>query len=714
MKLRLKIKGITKQIAGLFLALLVVFSGVFTIFAEKTAPVEAYAANNDVREYDQTDVNDDLGTTIDLSKYPAVPGEEPQLYSFMEYCYSEDAFKRGENYALYIYVYNPSKTNYNNSLSKALIATSYEKGEDGSFKLSYDKVSEKDELKPTNYEYFYLKYCGATTGSYENLFIKFRVLNVDVLMQNAVEMESQGYERRYDLSGLQLHKTGETLADEYHVGQEIFCSGYAQGYGKGAELASTLFVRKEKGEYVELDVEHTFYRTETSSRGEGHQNQLNTVYFSVPERFFEDYGRLQRIKAEWYEYKTKMLAVTSHAEFYNELLQHIGEVHDDQGEAKKIETLNGGVYGLANYQGVGNAFIPQDVDWVYNLNYPTPTGDGLIPALYGAFLTSDISKYDPYTALAQQGSVAGNELYDWILNYKERYAKTDEVLPIKDGIISAEMFESDIDESRKVKNERGEVKQGYSYYDFDAGLDLQKMESWTGSNPAFTNKVEEFGFLAAIFGKFTEEENIELSPIEVIHWENEDKIFGNKETVDLTDADKQAIVDSLYVNYDDVDNLHAAYKEAAANNERLVLFRFSTTDYYSEIADLIIPEPLELSPFTHTITLNQAYIAQQSVFLDFDIIQLTFNDKGTYTVIPVVSNPIDIVDPITPPSEQVKLPEFKLPGETDYSWILRAVVIVAVVIFVIWIISKISSAHKQNEIYRAAKRQNRESKRKNK
>ena len=121
-----------------------------------------------------------------------------------------------------------------------------------------------------------------------------------------------------------------------------------------------------------------------------------------------------------------------------------------------------------------------------------------------------------------------------------------------------------------------------------------------------------------------------------------------------------------------------------------------------------------MSPFTHTITLNQAYIAQQSVFVDFDIIQLTFNDKGTYTVIPVVSNPIDIVDPITPPSEQVKLPEFKLPGETDYSRILRAVVIVAVVIFVIWIISKISSAHKQNEIYRAAKRQNRESKRKKK
>ena len=46
---------------------------------------------------------------------------------------------------------------------------------------------------------------------------------------------------------------------------------------------------------------------------------------------------------------------------------------------------------------------------------------------------------------------------------------------------------------------------------------------------------------------------------------------------------------------------------------------------------------------------GQAYYAQQTIFLNFDIIQLTFNKEGVLTVIPVVSDPIDIINPYTPP-----------------------------------------------------------------
>jgi len=37
------------------------------------------------------------------------------------------------------------------------------------------------------------------------------------------------------------------------------------------------------------------------------------------------------------------------------------------------------------------------------------------------------------------------------------------------------------------------------------------------------------------------------------------------------------------------------------------------------------------------------------VFFDFDVIDLTFNKDGFYHVIPAVSDPIDIVNAITPP-----------------------------------------------------------------
>ena len=77
------------------------------------------------------------------------------------------------------------------------------------------------------------------------------------------------------------------------------------------------------------------------------------------------------------------------------------------------------------------------------------------------------------------------------------------------------------------------------------------------------------------------------------------------------------------------------------------MFRFATSDYYSHDANII--QIGEGFLWSDKQTEGQAYIAQESVFLDFDIIQLTFNKEGDYTVIPVVSSPIDIVNDITPP-----------------------------------------------------------------
>ena len=107
------------------------------------------------------------------------------------------------------------------------------------------------------------------------------------------------------------------------------------------------------------------------------------------------------------------------------------------------------------------------------------------------------------------------------------------------------------------------------------------------------------------------------------------------------------------VNVNDVASLKSTYNDAITVNGKndeekvLVLFRFATSDYYSEAVDI-----MELGKGflgADKVTKGQAYIAQESVFLDFDIIQLTFNKEGVYTVIPVVSSPMDIVGGITPP-----------------------------------------------------------------
>ena len=70
------------------------------------------------------------------------------------------------------------------------------------------------------------------------------------------------------------------------------------------------------------------------------------------------------------------------------------------------------------------------------------------------------------------------------------------------------------------------------------------------------------------------------------------------------------------------------------------MFRFAQTDYVSA-AIAYSKGNTEYS--------DKAYVASETVFLDFDIIHLTFNRDGVYKVIPAVSNPIDIVGDITAP-----------------------------------------------------------------
>ena len=627
------LKGIGIRLAALFLTAL----SLFMLLLPKPKAEIAFADSLSL-SLDSTSVMDDLGSTIDLSKYPAVKGADPKVYSFMEYCYSPNAFRRAD-YALYIYVYNPSQTEYSEftGVSSVNMAFKYRTDEKGNFVLN-----DENKLTAVDYRSFPLKNCGYTQGgSVDKLFYKFRVMGVEDILNNVVKMDEAGMERRYDFVGLQLFTKGADLAEDYPVGQEIYYKGYPKGYGNSLE--STLSSRWEKGEYVELDVEHTFYRTETSSLGEGYQNQIDTVYFQVPERFFDTYGTLQRIKAEWYEYKMREAVVTEHEDFYNAAKDYIGVYMGDLNEWGTYEYNENIGYSLGL-----NVESGSDVDiasWGWNLG----TGYYQVEAcqrLCYLFDVDNISEYDPYADIVEIGGVTSNRLYEYIKNYNKSFANG--TLPIKNGTISADLFEHDIDEDRKIDNERGKVQKGYSYYDFDAELDLQEWEELTFQDMAFWTLVDEVrqGW-NSLFGKYIyfeekEHEKQSLAPIYLVKEE------------DLQGTDTE-ICERLRIQYSDVAKIKAAYNDAVTvdgkddEEKRLILFRFAVTDYYAE--DIGIIELGEGFLWSDKYTSGQAYMAQQSVFFDFDVIQLTFNKDGEYTVIPVVADPIDIVNPLTPPTQ---------------------------------------------------------------
>ena len=623
---------------------------VCTLFTTLHSTV-AYAAEKREIAYDKTNVLDDLtsssanGKPFDIKNYPFDENKDAQVISFIEYCYSFKANLR-DNYGLYIYVYNPKGLNLstNSKSNKIQMAVSYDA-----------------EGNPNDYQKFSLEFCSKVeSGDYKNLFYKFKVVDRQVNGTTFAERVNSNA-RRYDVSGIELLTYGSSTATEYYVGSTYVFTGYAQGYGSDEHAKNTLNCTIEKLETVELSVKHTFYRSNTSSLGAGHQNQLDTVYFSVPKRLIDEYGRLQRIKAEWYEYKTKEILVTSHKDFYSKASPYIG-VNLGPTNEFGMQEYNSNIYyslGLNAGDAGGGMHMAK---WGWNLG----TGFLHVPcqALYYMFLVNNISEYDPYASVVDIGGVQSNDLYEYIKNYNKTF--NNGTLPIKDGTISADLFLDDIDSSRKIDNENGKIQMGYSYYDFDADVDLQTLTSWSETSPSFWDNWVNFG-LGAAFSGGPNEESKTVAPIQIL------------KSSDLQGTNTE-IASKLLINSADVNALKAEYNDAVTvngiNDEEkvVVLFRFATSDYYSQGVDIM--ELGEGFLWSDKYTSGQAYIAQESVFFDFDIIQLTFNQDGVYTVIPVVASPIDIVSDITPP--------VFLDDGLDWWQIILAILLVILLVIILW------------------------------
>lgn len=635
---------VRQRIFVCLIALVMVFGVVVS-----AAPDIAYAAGSELN-YDKTNVMDDLtsstvnGQPFDVKDYPYDEDSQAQIVNFVEYCYSYKGNMQG-NYGLYVYVYNPQGLNIstNSKSNKIQMAVSYD-----------------SEGNPNDYAKFDLLFLSKSEDSnYKNLFYKFKVADREI---NGTTFKDRvnSNERRYDVSGIELVTYGANNATEYPVNGTYKFTGYAAGYGPDAGAKSTLESSVEYLETITLDVKHTFYRTQTSSKGAGYQNQLDTVYFAVPQRFFDTYGKLQRIKAEWYEYKTKDIVVTSNQDFYDKAYPWIGRQTGDFDQFGMTEHNEEIHYALGQNAGDGGGGM-MIAKWGWNL------GSGYLhvpaPALYYLFKVDDIEEYDPYADIVSIGGVESNALYEYIRNYNKTFDSG--TLPIKDGTISADLFADDIDDYRKMDTEFGKIQQGYSYYDFDADVDLQKLTSWQETDPSFWDNWVNWGLWDTIFGGIPEEESKTVSPICIV------------QESDLDGSDNE-VADRLLINANDVQALRDYFKDATTvsgkddEKKQVVLFRFATTDYYSAAVDIM--ELRTILPDKHTS--GQAYRAWESVFFDFDIIQLTFNRDGVYTVIPVVSSPMDIVNAITPPVQ--------MPDEIPWWQILLAVLLIIVLLIILF------------------------------
>ena len=555
--------------------------------------------------FDDTTIEDDL-QGIDLSEYPKNLNAGHRLLTdsgFMELGFSQAG---SEHYGLYFYLYNPTE---------APISTT-----EGMNVVNMAVIYSPAGI-PTDFANRALTVLSRTS---DHRFYKFKLTDPDKAYKNAQSYSAtHAGERRYDVSGIQVlfSDRGFEVSDRHDgtddFSRTYFCSGYAKGFGADPNAESSLKIRVTEAERVNLDLSHTFYRSQTSAAGSAHQNQLDTVYFSVSDELFEKYGKLQRIKAEWYEYKTKPILVSADPDKSPLLDKMLGRVLPDLFDKTAWEELK---------PLLSDDEYKKLYQWTLGKPAGQTWGNGLGNTLYWLFRANDgasFGSYDPYADAPEDlGGVASNRLEEYLYAYDKSFRSGK--IKIGNREISADLFEEDIDDSRKVSNDAGRIKKGYSFYDFDVDVDLQEMSSWKdGEHSDFVE------WFYKTFGIYPTEESRVFAPIYILKAE------------DLVGSD-EAIADKLMIQSSAVPDLKRRFLLARNIGEQIILFRFAVTDY--EIYSPYRSDPSAAwSPYTFYDS-----CARQSVFLDFDVIQLSFHRDGELKVIPVVADPIDLINPVTP------------------------------------------------------------------
>ena len=267
---------------------------------------------------------------------------------------------------------------------------------------------------------------------------------------------------------------------------------------------------------------------------------------------------------------------------------------------------------------VGDNGHYDEYDWAYNCNY-----------------TGNVNRR--CNEICYLFSTEGRSISEYVLsserikNYAESYTKTykNGRIAVPGKNISADLFEGGLSPSRTAVSYVDDVH--HKLVDFDAG-DTFDMLNYTDSNSGWRR------FFAGLFGltpRDLDESYTGISPIRIVT----DEDMGN------ADMARTLLING---NETELNEFKDFCNNARENNETVVLFRFAQTDY--ECLPVMCYNPFTGRNLSGDYG-NDTYVVQESVFLNFDIIELTFNKDGEYTVIPVVNSPVDIYNDITLPKQ---------------------------------------------------------------
>ncbi|MBQ7339223.1 MAG: hypothetical protein IJW43_00010 [Clostridia bacterium] len=573
-------------------SIIIVFLMSFMIILSGVCPTYV-RADDSVVKFDESNVLDDLedmtldGKKFSLEEYNFDTKKDTQILSFVEYCYSFYEEKQ-DDFGFYVYIYNPKGLKFKTDSSLNTIQFATTKDSDSAYTkytLTYLNKSEK--------------------ADYEGLFYKFKV-NLTEEQKTAILNGVNSSSRVYKVSGFELVTQGDLNATDYEVSLTYKYSGYAKGCGPNENAESTLKFTSEGLETLSLDVHATTYRPDgTNGKNDYTQDSLHSVYFAVPNKVIEQYGEMVAVHATWLNAVLKPALVTGNQDAYNAIYNFIG-----QNIGQHNEDLNYMYLGAhSSFSGsMGMNLTSHECGYYYNgvsdwSGHMVGLGSGTeINTLYMLFNSGT------GTDSADDYIITSEDIKEKLIESANKFGGN-----LVNGKFSECIFES-VDEEFTEVNIRADET-----YSLDSELQVLG-SSWWDKLWGITHTVSStFDGIQAIYP--IKESDTKGSIVEV----------SNR----------------LFVSQSDVEDLKTYYN-ANKENSTVYLFRYQVSDYVSQEATLF-EEGSSLGFEVWNEVDTNAYFFQETINLDFDIIDVTFSTGEVETVIPVVSNPIDVVPDGTPP-----------------------------------------------------------------
>lgn len=582
----LKKNNVLFFILSMFLSILVVFSSVSPIHVK---------ADSSVAGIEKTNVLDDLkDMTIDdkkfsLEDYNFDTKKNTQILSFVEYCYSFYEDKQND-FGLYIYVYNPKgiKFDTTSTLNTIQFATTKET----------DSAYSKYTLKFLNM---------SEETNYVGLFYKFKV-NLSEAQKTAILNGVNSTSRVYKVSGFELLIEGDTNATDYAIAYTFSFSGYAKGYGPDENSASSLTCLKEGLTTLSLDVHPTTYRPEyTNGKNEYTRDSLHSVYFSVPNDIIAEYGEMTAVHATWLNAVIKPALVVGHQLAWQDACAYLGSSIKNSGMkycffggSYIFEDMNAALMLNCGFSWLDSSALTRSD--VLNNGYSYGYNIDKLYLLYNS--GSESNSADSYI-------VSSEELLEQLYYSYHLYGGG-----LVNGKYAEVMFES-VDENFTEINYRSD-------------------KEWSLKNIKISQTFWETLF--GLHGSDLDNYSSAYNGIDAIYRVNDSDIYGS-----IVEISKR-----LYISQSDVDDFRNFYNKNS-DDSTIYLFRYQISDFISEEAAIYTVNDSVFGNSLNWTKSSNAYFFQETVNLDFDIIDITFSTGESETVIPVVSNPIDVVGESTPP-----------------------------------------------------------------